>query len=164
MIKKTIILITAMLFSFIVNDYSVKDPAHVSFLSEQDKKEIDCLALNLYKEARGEPLEGILAVASVTINRTKSALFPSSICEVVYQKTFRVCQFSWVCDKMSLRKINERMYENIRSIATYVYVNRENIEDKSNGALFYHADYVKPEWRKKMVMTTQIGRHIFYKI
>ena len=162
MIKKTAILITALLFSFLVNDYTQKDS--VFHLSEKEKREVECLAINLYREARGEPIEGIVAVAHVTINRTKSDLFPSSICEVVYQRTSRVCQFSWVCDKISLRKVNETIYENLKKVATYVYVNKENIEDNTDGALFYHADYVKPAWRKKMIETTQIGRHIFYKI
>jgi spore germination cell wall hydrolase CwlJ-like protein len=33
--------------------------------------------------------------------------------------------------------------------------------DPSNGALFYHADYVDPKW-KNMIRTNVIGRHIFY--
>lgn len=162
MIKKTATLIIALFFSFLVNDYVVEES--VFHLSEKDLREVECLAINLYREARGEPIEGILAVAHVTINRTKSKLFPSSICEVVYQRTPRVCQFSWVCDKISLRKVNEVVYENLKKVATFVYVNKDSIEDKTDGALFYHADYVNPEWRKKMTVTTQIGRHIFYKI
>lgn len=162
MIKKTVFLIIALLLSLVVNDYTIEE--NIIHLSDKDVKEIECLAINLYREARGESIEGILAVAHVTINRTKSNLFPSSICEVVYQRTPTVCQFSWVCDKISLRKVNEVVYENLRNLATFVYVNKDSIEDKTDGALFYHADYVKPEWRKRMTVTTQIGRHIFYKI
>jgi spore germination cell wall hydrolase CwlJ-like protein len=29
------------------------------------------------------------------------------------------------------------------------------------GALFYHADYVNPQWKK--VRVAKIGRHIFYR-
>jgi hypothetical protein len=43
----------------------------------------------------------------------------------------------------------------------YVYANYENLKDITQGALYYHADYVNPRW--KLEKTTVIGRHIFYK-
>ena len=46
-------------------------------------------------------------------------------------------------------------------IALHAYANYEHIEDLTKGALYYHADYVNPNW--KLNKTTKIGRHIFYK-
>ena len=70
--------------------------------AESVEKNLSCLAINIYKEAANEPFEGKVAVAQVTINRTKNPNFPDTICDVVYQKnTFMgkvVCQFSWYCD------------------------------------------------------------------
>jgi spore germination cell wall hydrolase CwlJ-like protein len=41
------------------------------------------------------------------------------------------------------------------------YMNQDNMEDPTMGALFYHADYVNPNW-KNLKPVTKIGRHIFY--
>ena len=69
-------------------------------------KQRECLARNIYFEARNEPFAGQFAVAMVTLNRVHDEQFPNSICEVVYQglhwpsghpKRDR-CQFSWYCD------------------------------------------------------------------
>jgi spore germination cell wall hydrolase CwlJ-like protein len=45
------------------------------------------LAKNIYYEAASEPEEGKVAVGLVTINRSISGNFPTSICGVVNQKT-----------------------------------------------------------------------------
>src|SRR4029434_5577000 len=54
-------------------------PSHVS------ARERGCWAAAVYFEARGEPIEGQLAVAEVVLNRAASGEYPSSICEVVMQ-------------------------------------------------------------------------------
>ena len=38
-----------------------------------------------------------------------------------------------------------------------------NILDFTDGALFYHATYVKPGWAKMKTRTAKIEDHIFYK-
>ena len=50
------------------------------------KKELQCLAQNVYFEARGESSDGQLAVALVTMHRVKSRRYPSTICNVVWQR------------------------------------------------------------------------------
>lgn len=175
-----LLVLLLFLIAFEVNDYefdfSVYEKKHVADKkvdaiihkvvnpSHEELDEIECLALNLYKEARGEPQIGILAVAHVTLNRVKSSKFPSSVCDVVYQKNRRACQFSWVCmKKIRLKRPNEITYERLKKIAEHVYFNKDKITDVTNGALYYHAEYVKPLWRKKLNKTKKIGKHIFYK-
>jgi len=51
------------------------------------EKDIDCLARNIYYEANGEPEEGKVAVAMVTINRVRNGNFGNTICKVVNQRT-----------------------------------------------------------------------------
>src|SRR5574341_488621 len=51
--------------------------------------EVICLAMNIYYEARSDPVEGRLAVAWVTVNRARVAR--TSICYEV----FKPWQFSW---------------------------------------------------------------------
>jgi hypothetical protein len=60
-----------------------------------------------------------------------------------------------------LTNSNNSLYNDIRNLAIYVYANYELLNDPTNGALFYHADYVRPGWRN-MEKTAVIGRHIFY--
>lgn len=50
---------------------------------------IACLALNIYHEARGEPLAARQGVAQVTMTRAHDD--PKNVCKVVYQPY----QFSW---------------------------------------------------------------------
>ena len=130
-------------------------------LSKQDKKQVDCLAKNIYYEAAFEPHVGWLGVASVTMNRVLSGNYADSVCGVVYQKTGHTYQFSWVGMKNRLSKIDEELYNNILKVATVMYVSYDPSKDVTKGATFYHADYVNPRWN--LERTKKIGRHIFYR-
>jgi len=161
--KKLLLIAAALCASFYVNDYVAVQHKHVEFneLHKKVQREIECLALNIYRESGYEPLHGQIAVAFVTLNRLISPSFPKSVCEVVYQKRNGVCQFSWTC-MSNLPRMNLKQYEYIKKLSTHVYLNFLNMNDPSLGALFYHADYVSPRWN--LEKTTQIGRHIFYKM
>jgi len=129
------------------------------------KKELDCLAKNIYYEARGEPAEGQYAVGVVTMNRVKSRAYPNGICKVVYQwvwdeKRLRnVSAFSWTTQAVDLDP-QQDAWRNALSIAQKIYFKEHT--DTLNDALFYHADYVNPYWAAKKVPVRKIGRHIFY--
>lgn len=138
-------------------------------LNTEAKKQIDCLAENIYHEAKSEPPAGQIAVALVTINRVNDVRFPKDICGVVKQKrrnkkTGRVvCQFSWYCMPVKLNK-NSKSYKEAIRHAIHVYANYELIEDFTRGSLFYHADYVSKSKLgvRNIKKVTKIGRHIFY--
>lgn len=155
----------ACVFCEFRKDTVVSEPRFITKAYEEltvhEKKEIDCLAQNIYREAGIEEQNGMVAVALVTMNRVKTEGFPETVCKVVNQKTKGTCQFSWKCIA-KLPKINEDLYTYSRSIAIKIFLNHDIIDDITQGALFYHADYVKPKW-KKLEVTTKIGRHIFYK-
>lgn len=131
-----------------------------SDLTYDAKKQIDCLAQNIYHEAGHETEDGKVAVALVTLNRVEDPRFPKDICSVVKQKTSSVCQFSWFCMPVTLNR-NSDAYKQSVEVALHVYANYEYIDDITNGSLYYHANYVNPQWKLKK--TTVIGRHIFYK-
>lgn len=118
-----------------------------------DVKEVQCLADNIYFESRGEGEEGMIAVANVTLNRTKHPNYPSSICDVVYQKD----QFSWVKKRKELKKRED--YIKSLDISLRMY---ENQVDNTKGALhFYAHKKVKPDWSVKMRPTRVINNHTF---
>lgn len=160
----------AFVFAIVALQYNASrnEPVKVSLnlpqyeeLTKDQKKEIDCLTQNIYREAAIEPESGMIAVGLVTMNRVKAPGFPETVCKVVKQKTNRTCQFSWTCIK-KLPSIDQRIYSYSRSLAIRVFFNHRVIDDTTFGALFYHADYVRPRWTK-LEVTTKIGRHIFYK-
>ncbi len=127
------------------------------------KSELECLALTIYFEARGEPDEGKLAVGHVVMNRTQHPLFPPKVCMVVRQggdKLRNRCQFSWWCDGHSDRPRNRQAWTKSRALAGLVYWDYSR--DPTAGALWYHADYVRPKWRRNLTLGPKIGRHVFY--
>ena len=119
-----------------------------------------CLALNVYHEARSEPVVGQYAVAHVTINRVQSNRWPNDVCKVVkqgYHKGRHRCQFSWYCDGKS-----DKPYEEL-AWAKSLIVADNRILDITHGATHYHARYVRPYWSKKLLKTVAYGSHKFYK-
>jgi spore germination cell wall hydrolase CwlJ-like protein len=126
------------------------------------KTEIDCLAKNIYFEAGNQSDDGKLAVALVTMNRVHSKNFAGSICDVVKEKSAKVCQFSWWCDGKSHKILERKVYEKSQQVAMFVYLNYGKVTDITRGATFYHTSYVKPSW-KNLNKTISIGQHIFYK-
>lgn len=134
-------------------------------LEPEVKKEVTCLAKNIYYEAGLEHYEGQLAVAQVTVNRTENSKFPDTICGVVNQKTKvssgkLVCQFSWVCEQ-NRRGINyssDRWYNSLK-IAKDVVLDGLRLETLDD-ALFFHNTHVSPGWGLERV--AKIGGHVFY--
>ena len=156
-----ILSILLLSFTLIETTQSKTNTQFVQRVSEQFETEINCLAQNIYYESASEPYEGKLAVAQVTMNRTRNGSFPSSVCAVVNQKTNGSCQFTWVCEaKYAIR--NKYEWEESKLVArmalTQVSVHDKIFEQK---AIYYHADYVNPGWNKTKII--KIGRHIFYK-
>lgn len=121
------------------------------------QSDIECLAETIYREAYSESKIGQIAVAHVVLNRVHSQKFPTSICGVVYQKTGRVCQFSWVCQKRG--KIKTDYINETKVIAHKVLA--QKTEDPTKGALFFHNKTVRKN--KRIVAKTVIGNHIFYR-
>lgn len=131
-------------------------------------KEIQCLARNVHYEARGESLDGQLAVAKVTLNRTESGLFPNSVCGVVNEgknndRGYYVCQFSWRCESWNNpnRKFNsgDLSYQ----VAMDVILNYDKVDVVSDDTYWFHANHVKPSWRKHKEKIAKVDGHIFYK-
>jgi len=135
------------------------------YVSAEDKlRQLDCLTRNIYWEAASEPFEGKVAVAQVTLNRVEDGRFANTVCGVVYQKNVFyekvVCQFSWFCEgNHKIKAVYQPMWKESELVAKKVLLENFRLPSMKN-ALYYHADYVNPNWRKPKI--DQIGRHIFY--
>ena len=126
-----------------------------------DDPEVKCIAQAVYFEARGEPFSGQIAVAQVVHNRT--AKRTKTYCEVVYEGSERLngCQFSFACDGKSEKPAEKLAW--LRAVNVASLVKDGKLRDLSGEATHYHANYVSPNWSKKLVHTTTIGNHIFYR-
>ncbi|MGQ0547152.1 MAG: cell wall hydrolase [Betaproteobacteria bacterium] len=120
-------------------------------------RSVDCLARNVYYEARGEPAAGQYAVAEVTMNRVASRRYPRTVCEVVYQRA----AFSWTDFSVVLPRPAGDEWERAQRIAEAVYYQKRL--PTLQGALHYHAVYVQPEWSNERQRIARIGRHVFYR-
>ncbi len=127
------------------------------------KEEVNCLALNIYFEARGEPESGQRAVAHVVMNRVAHKRYPNTVCAVVQQggeERLHRCQFSWWCDGQSDKPGNSKAWNRALIIAKDIYLGK--LKDTTKGALWYHSTYVTPYWSKVFLKGDRIGQHIFY--
>lgn len=137
----------------------------------KEARQIECLADNIYHEARGESVSGQTAVGFVTMNRTQSSLFPDDVCSVTSQKRKGTCQFSWQCKPKLKRKTktklvdkrSDKVYNNIYKLSEKIYREHKRLHDPTNGSLYYHAKYVKVKRKGKYVKKV-IGKHIFYNV
>ncbi len=123
-----------------------------------------CLANGIYFEARGESVEGQKAVAQVIVNRVKNPAYPNSVCGVVYQNKHmkNACQFSFACDGIRDRVSAGRHWKMAKKVANDAIDGRVWLSSIGSSS-HYHADYVKPRWRRSMKRMVKIGRHIFYR-
>lgn len=114
-------------------------------LSEQQ-----CLSEVIWREARGEPFLGKVAVAQVVLNRTKDARFPKTICKVVFQPG----QFTWTSwYRKPLADTDSKMIARMVINGTYTISNFP--------AIYFVHKKMRPTWRVTKVRT--IGAHCFYR-
>ena len=169
-------LITAGLL-FVSSPIQTINPSEHHSDGQNYSDQMQCLAMNMYHEARDQGTAGRLAVSAVVLNRVNDDRFPNSVCEVVLQGPTRAswknpsisypiknkCQFSWYCDGKSDEIKDEKTYKKILDFASLILHNNIRFVDITDGATHYHADYVKPDWAKTKTRTTEIGDHIFYR-
>lgn len=117
--------------------------------------ERDLLERLVEAEARGEPYEGKLAVATVVMNRVNSSQFPNSIHNVIHQKN----QFSPVANGSIKKKASSDSKRAVKQVIDEGY--------RSFGpevVYFLNPKIATSKWiiRNRTHVTT-IGNHAFYK-
>jgi spore germination cell wall hydrolase CwlJ-like protein len=118
----------------------------------------NCLATAVYFEARGESVEGQLAVARVVMNRAASGRYPSDWCSVVKQPW----QFSFVRHgEFPAIDSGSMAWARAQGVARLAVANV--VPSVQPDVLWYHATYVAPSWGRRLSMVERIGAHIFYR-
>ncbi|MES2914775.1 MAG: cell wall hydrolase [Pseudomonadota bacterium] len=119
-----------------------------------------CLTEAVYFEARGESLDGQVAVAEVILNRVDSRLYPRTVCGVVKQRAGGGCQFSYVCT--GKKKMSEKAAADLAGrIARAMLDGAPRV--LTDGATHFHTKGVRPSWAKRFAKTASIGSHLFYR-
>lgn len=121
-------------------------------------RDLTCLAQAIYFEARGEPLDGQLAVGAVIVNRTNSDRYPADYCSVVTQRG----QFSFVRHGR-IPSPDEGSTAWVRAKAIAQIAHQDLWDSAAGDALFFHARYVRPGWARSKVQLATIDSHIFYR-
>jgi spore germination cell wall hydrolase CwlJ-like protein len=127
-----------------------------------------CLAQAIYHEARGESVDGQMAVANVIINRAFSKKYPTTICGVVFQNADKgkyKCQFTFACDGRSDMGTERAAWNRSVKMAETAFAEFQQGERPGvipNGALYYHTTAVAPKWSHTFRRVAAIGSHVFY--
>jgi spore germination cell wall hydrolase CwlJ-like protein len=151
----TVVLPAAAQTKGLTEDWLMAQPA------PEGDAEWQCLTEALYFEARGESLQGQVAVAEVILNRVNSPLYPRTICKVVKQRGGGGCQFSYVCDGRADRMRDKTSADLAGRIARAMLDGAPR--RLTEGATHFHSRGVKPGWSKRFAHTTTIGAHAFYR-
>ncbi len=122
--------------------------------------EANCIAVAVYHEARGESLEGQLAVAKVIMNRASSGKYPASWCSVVKQPW----QFSFVNPRTgNMPGVDQASAAWRKALGVTRLAVANAVSSVPADCLWYHADYVAPSWGRRLTKVDKIGAHIFYR-
>lgn len=155
---------------------------------DHQKEAYHCLAMNIYWEARNQSHPGMIAVARVVMNRVRDGRFPDNVCDVVYEGPVKEswktkqdpdlpdeeriyyprrdrCQFSWYCDGRSdqiPKQDIDYAWRKAQEIA-FDILYEDRYRGVVQGATHYHADYVKPDWRRELTYIARVDDHLFYR-
>ena len=142
-------------------------------MSSIPSEQQECLALNVYHEARDQSHLGQVATAQVVLNRVNDERYPSTIWSVVRQQRFNdppgssiqidQCQFSWYCDGKSDAPTDDAAWHTAREQAAHGYYLHDIGYDVTEGATHYHSTAVTPNWSRTKILTVSIDDHIFYR-
>lgn len=123
----------------------------VGSVGDVSREERMLLARLITAEARGESLNGQIAVGAVVVNRVKSSLFPGTLWDVIYQPR----QFTPVeADNLPISPTSSSIEAARRALAG---------EDPTGGALFFYNPNITqtPEFWESRPVIKRIGNHNF---
>jgi spore germination cell wall hydrolase CwlJ-like protein len=115
-----------------------------------------CLALVIYVEARGEPLDGQYMVADVVMNRVAEGRWPDNVCDVVFDPK----QFSGINNKLDLEVIFADPAWETSSVVASEAMSGNTL---GSDATHFHTTTSRPYWSNHLTLLGQYGNHIFYR-
>lgn len=129
-------------------------PAQSSAFSVEDK---DLLSRLVEAEAKGEPYQGKVAVATVVLNRLASPEFPNSIHDVIYQP---LANGKYEFSPVGNGAINQPASEESKRAVNEALSNPNHVND---ALFFYNPKIADNHWVGTQQVTAVIGNHVFAK-
>nr|WP_253288793.1 spore cortex-lytic enzyme [Amphibacillus sp. MSJ-3] len=126
------------------------EPTAVNIPNGFSQNDIQLMAQTVYGEARGEPYEGQVAIASVILNRIQSPIFPDTVSGVIYEPL----AFTAVADG--------QIYLTPDETAKRAVLDAINGWDPTGEAIYYfNPDTATSSWIWSRPQIKRIGKHIF---
>ena len=153
--------------------YWGNDIIPIELATADNKKQIMCMAKNIFFEAATESTAGQLAVTQVVLNRVKSKYFPNTVCGVIEEAKRHAnglpkrdqCQFSWYCDGRGDEPRESRLWTQAQELAKHIFLYKDKYVDITDGATHYHAKYIDdPRWARADRRTATIDQHHFFRL
>jgi spore germination cell wall hydrolase CwlJ-like protein len=120
----------------------------------QDRRQTLCLALAIYREARGEQLFGQHAIGDVIFNRINET--GGSICQTVWQNG----QFPWThWPVRSIMPHELPAWRNVQETAVGLLTRQTRYDVTDGATMFYNPRLCRPHWHGEV--TARIGEHVF---
>ena len=131
----------------------------------KERSDLECLAWNLYFEARGGTRAEKVAVAWVPINRMIDPKFSKDICTNVFQYMQagkqRIWQFSWAYRVLSKNfRREEQAWVDVQRISLGVLSGQ--LADPAKGALYFHYKDVQLNFTPRSPRLL-LGSHYFHR-
>ena len=132
-------------------------------LGDSERRDVECIAWNLYFEVRGGIMNEQIAVAWIPINRASNPAFSRDICTNVFQYGWaggrRQYQFSWAGIVLGRNwRREDDAWEKMQQLALRVY--RREIPDTASGATYFHWSGLA-SWAPR-ARKTRLGSHVFW--
>jgi len=133
-------------------------------LNDFQRKEVECMAWNLYFEVRDGQHNEQVAIAYVPLNRIGKEDFGNNVCTNVFQynvyRGVRKQQFSWVGRSFGPKWTREDdAWEKMQRLAIDVYL--RHIPDTGRGATYFHSTNLMYNWAPRSQKFT-LGQHMFW--
>lgn len=150
---------------FAANEMQMEEPAKCRFDRLKELSEVDLLACFIWGEARGEKVEGKLAVVHVVLNRVKArSYYGETIQDVILKPGHFKC---FKENDPNLAQIlnlpsGDREFALCKAIAELA--TRGHLKnDPTGGATHFHRVNATQAWAPKLTYLRQIGNHVFYR-
>lgn len=145
-------------FIFFLLLITLSNPANSYIKVKVKTVDLKCFTDNLYHEARGEPILGLVLVGESVINRKNDKRWPSTICKVIYQPK----QYSWTSLPLKKHK-DEKLYKLLEDLA-YIMLSKPTLENTTGINHYLRCDIRdKVDWWEEMEFLGAVGNHCFYK-
>jgi hypothetical protein len=129
-------------------------PANGNLRCNRAINSFQCMMCNCMNEAGNQGYRGKVAVNKVVMTRVGMRSYPNTICGVIWQPS----QFSWTLFKKDKnRRVKGAMYRTCRKAV------KEASSFRGHFASHYHANYVRPKWRRRCRGRFTIQTHHFYR-